>query len=80
MGEGQKLGHPTITGGGKARISGELRPQLDGSCVMNNASGRYSSYPGRGPTQLNNAAARVRAAGVNVTNVDFVNMPPRAEP
>ena len=80
VGEGQKLGHPTITGGGKARISGELRPQLDGSCVMNNASGRYSSYPGRGPTQLNNAAARVRAAGVNVTNVDFVNMPPRAEP
>ncbi|MGF7174555.1 hypothetical protein [Azospirillum doebereinerae] len=39
-----KLGHPTLIGGARARISGELRPpEGDGDAwVLTNASGRYS--------------------------------------
>jgi Flp pilus assembly pilin Flp len=64
-GRDEKLGHPTLVDGQEARIGGELRWTPDG-WVINNASGRYSGHPDRGPEQLDNAADLFREAGVPV--------------
>ena len=76
----QKLGHPTLTGGAPARISGELRYMGDGKWSISNKSGRYSAYLDRTPEQLNNAAALLQKAGVNIGEVKYVNLVPRSGP
>jgi hypothetical protein len=80
VGPGQKLGHPTITEGAPSRISGELRSNPDGSWTMNNLSGRYSAYASRARQMLANAAERMKRAGVNVRDINYVPMSPRVEP
>ncbi len=68
------LGHPTLVGGGRARIAGELRwhqvdpkdPSSEGWFYINIASGRYSFYVDRNQVQLQSATALFRKAGLAV--------------
>jgi hypothetical protein len=70
----QKLGHPTLTEGGEARIAGEIR-QVNGKWVINNRSGRYSAHPDRGSDQLKNASGLFEDSGLPV-GTDFKPMTP----
>ena len=72
-GEKQKyIGHPALVGGGRARISGELRFKTDphhpssGKFYINNASGRFSTFTDRNEAQLKNVAALFRKANLAV--------------
>ena len=59
-----KLGHPTLIGGARARISGELRPPGDdGAWLLTNASGRYCKLHNRDEGMLKEAAALVQKRG-----------------
>jgi hypothetical protein len=60
-----KLGHPTLTEGGPARVAGELKYE-NGEWTINNNSGRYSSHADRGPDKLSNAADLFKNSGVDV--------------
>jgi hypothetical protein len=63
------LGHPTLTGGGPSRIAGELHyDHKKDEFFINDNSGRYNRhFSDRGPQQLENAAERLRAAGLPVS-------------
>ena len=65
-----RLGRPTLTDSGEARIAGELRWDA-GHAFINNKSGRYSSWPDRGPEQLAHAAELFHDCGVEVTTKYF---------
>jgi hypothetical protein len=67
-GDPARLGHPTLTGGGPARICGELHYDRDGDeLYIVNSSGRYNRYfSDRGLQQLENVAKRFQAAGLPV--------------
>ena len=68
----QYIGHPTQLGGGRARISGELKFISDpndpsfGKFQINSASGRYSKFVDRNETQMGNVAELFRQAGLDV--------------
>ncbi|NES97427.1 MAG: hypothetical protein F6K32_19840 [Desertifilum sp. SIO1I2] len=69
VGPGQKLGHPTLVDGGKARVAGEIKfNEVTKQWRINDSSGRYSR--GRSPRQrteiLNNVQQLFRDAGLNV--------------
>ena len=75
-GEGpQYIGHPAQLGGGRGRISGELRFRADpndpssGKLYINNASGRYSKFKDRNEMQLKRTAELFRKAGLAVETV-----------
>lgn len=63
------LGHPTLTGGGPGRIAGELCYDHEkDEFFINDISGRFNlRFRDRGPQQLENVAARFRAAGLPVS-------------
>ena len=68
----QYVGHPTQLGGGRARISGELKfisssnaPSF-GKFLINNASGRYSKFIDRNERQMEKVAELFRKAGLDV--------------
>src|SRR5262249_15494776 len=65
-GREQKLGHPTLTEGGPARIGGEIKHVEGKGWVLNNRSGRFSRHPDRGERRLENAANVFRDLGVEV--------------
>jgi len=71
--EERKLGHPTLLGGGPARIAGEL-VQDDGTSgphwVVNANSGRYCKHQSPSERQLGNVAAKFKSFGLDVM-VDF---------
>jgi hypothetical protein len=61
------LGHPTLVGGGNARISGELRYNRDTQkFVVSNRSGRYSRYEDRSLDGLDAAIAMFKDMGLDV--------------
>lgn len=62
------LGHTTLTGGGPGRIAGELRHDHEKEeFFIHDISGRFNlRYRDRGLPQLENVAARFRAAGLPV--------------
>ena len=68
------LGHPTLVGGGRARIAGELRwnppnpknPSSEGVFYIVGISGRYSFYRDRKQEQLLGAAELFRQAGLAI--------------
>ena len=68
----QYIGHPTQLGGGRARISGELKfisdknDPLFEKFVINNASGRYSKFIDRNEGQMENVADLYRKAELDV--------------
>jgi hypothetical protein len=68
----QYVGHPTQLGGGRARISGELKfisdknDPLFEKFVINNGSGRYSKFIDRNERQMGNVAEIFRKAGLDV--------------
>ena len=75
-GEEQKyIGHPSLAGGGRARISGELRFKADpdnpssGKFYINNDSGRFSKFADRNEMQLKRVAELFRKAGLAVETV-----------
>ena len=69
-----KLGHPTLTDGQPARIGGEIRPAESGNgWVINNKSGRYSSYPDRTVQQLEFAQQLFKESGLNAP-VEYINI------
>lgn len=56
-GEQKYLGHPTLVGGGPARMSGDLRyNHATGKFVVSNRSGRYSRYEDRPEAGLQKVA------------------------
>ena len=73
--EPQYIGHPAQLGGGRGRISGELRFRADpndpssGKFYINNASGRYSKFKDCNEMQLKRVAALFRKAGLAVEAV-----------
>ncbi len=78
---GMKYGHPSLNGGGEARIAGELEfDPPSGRWVVNNKSGRYSLHADRGPEQLKNVAARFAEAGVGPVGMNYLQPPPWALP
>ena len=70
--EARYIGHPAQVGGGRARISGELKyisdpdDKLFGKFVINNASGRYGKFVDRNKGQMENVAELFRKAGLDV--------------
>jgi len=66
------IGHPAQVGGGRSRISGELKyisdpnDKLFGKFVINNSSGRYSKFVDRNKGQMEKVAAALRNAGLDV--------------
>lgn len=62
------LGHTTLTGGGPGHIAGELRHDHEKEeFFIHDISGRFNlRYRDRGLPQLENVAARFRAAGLPV--------------
>lgn len=70
-GRKQKLGHPTLTGGQKGRIGGELRwDKSTGTWTVNGRSGRYTVNYNRTQAQLEEAAQVMKGAGVDVGAID----------
>lgn len=72
-GEEQKyIGHPSLVGGGRARISGELWFKADpnnpssGKFYISNESGRFSTFTDRNESQLIRVAGLFRKAGLAV--------------
>ena len=79
-GNPQKLGHPTLTEGGRARIGGELRWGPEAKVWRaNNKSGRYTGHGDRGPDQLRAAVDDMKAAGIEVGTVTYKDMTPRPQ-
>jgi hypothetical protein len=65
--------HPTLLGGGPARICGELRYDAsDETFVVNNKSGRYSRYEDRNESHLHEVAQLFSQAGLKV-KIDYVS-------
>jgi len=70
--EPQYIGHPAQLGGGRGRISGELKytsdpnDPLSGKFLINNASGRYSKFVDRNKEKMENVAELFRKAGLDV--------------
>ena len=68
------LGHPTLVGGGRARIAGELwwhrgdpkDPSSEECFYIKNTSGRYSVYVDRDMAQLQSAAVLFLKAGLAI--------------
>jgi hypothetical protein len=60
-----KLGHPTLTDGKNARISGELR-YINNKWIINNKSGRYTIHYYRRIEHLQNVADLLKKAGLSV--------------
>ena len=58
---GRKLGHPTLTGGGKLRIAGEaFFRRGDNKWVFTDQSGRYHNMDPATPAQLQSVADRIK--------------------
>ncbi|MBL8576059.1 MAG: hypothetical protein JNK47_02440 [Mesorhizobium sp.] len=71
--EEKKLGHPTLVGGGKARIAGELAFDENGGSlrwVLNANSGRYCKQLPPTKTQIDAAANLFKTFGMEV-KVDY---------
>lgn len=77
-GEPQYIGHPSLVGGGRARISGELlfeadpNKPLSGKFYINNVSGRFSQFADRDGEKLKNAARLFRRAGLAVAGAVYL--------
>jgi hypothetical protein len=72
--EEKKLGHPTLAGGGKVRIAGELAFDEIGSrrlqWVLNANSGRYCKQLPPTKTQIDAVASLFKAFGIDV-KIDY---------
>lgn len=69
----QYMGHPTLVGGGRARIAGELlwfqtdpKDPSSGKFYINNYSGRFSLFADRNEAQLQRVAELFEQAGLTV--------------
>lgn len=73
--EEKKLGHPTLLGGGLARIAGELAfDEFDGvlKWVFNVNSGRYCKQLPPSPDQVERAATIFRNHGLDIVIDDII--------
>lgn len=70
----RRLGHPSLVGGGVARIAGELsyEPETE-TWYLTNRSGRFGANVGRSPDQLEEVAKRFRDEGFTISTL-FVGL------